>query len=401
MKYLFFDLEYATSKGGIGKICEFGYVVIDEHFKILERNNYIINPNIYRYQWDYRVVREILHRTIEEYEQNESFDFYYYKIANLIKNADRVFGHSLNGDVSVINSECIRYNLPSIDFTFYDIKEFYKEYNSSKNDTSVKNILKEMDIEGEEGEHDAEVDAVNTMYELKAIVTKLDITVEQLIAICPSVEDKNSNYKVESIVLGKMIKEERINKLLSGEGDNTMIERSIEYKIFSQFTKLATPTNECKKTLENLKFAISLNYSDNHYKQMLNIVQIIINKGGSYALQATHSDIFVEYSVFNSDNTPKECIKLNYVKMAIEKGKNIKIINFDQLLTMLEITEDELNEMPMVNLEFLYKNSDNIHDPILRRKLGIKRKKEVVEKLSSEPKTTLGELFHDFFTDEE
>ena len=43
MKYLFFDLEYATSKGGNIKICEFGYVVTDENFQILDRDNFIIN----------------------------------------------------------------------------------------------------------------------------------------------------------------------------------------------------------------------------------------------------------------------------------------------------------------------------------------------------------------------
>ena len=39
MKYLFFDLEYATSKGGNIKICEFGFVITDENFKILDRDN--------------------------------------------------------------------------------------------------------------------------------------------------------------------------------------------------------------------------------------------------------------------------------------------------------------------------------------------------------------------------
>ena len=44
MKYLFFDLEYATSKGGNIKICEFGFVITDENFKILDRDNFIIFP---------------------------------------------------------------------------------------------------------------------------------------------------------------------------------------------------------------------------------------------------------------------------------------------------------------------------------------------------------------------
>ena len=35
LKYLFFDLEYANSKGGINKICEFGYVITNENFDVI------------------------------------------------------------------------------------------------------------------------------------------------------------------------------------------------------------------------------------------------------------------------------------------------------------------------------------------------------------------------------
>ena len=80
MKYLFFDLEYASQKGGTSKICEFGYVVTDENFNILEKDNLIINPNIYRYEWDYRVLRKILTRRMKEYEESLTFDKYYEKI---------------------------------------------------------------------------------------------------------------------------------------------------------------------------------------------------------------------------------------------------------------------------------------------------------------------------------
>ena len=45
MRILFFDLEYASCKNGC-KICEFGYVITNEKFEIIERNNLIINPYI-------------------------------------------------------------------------------------------------------------------------------------------------------------------------------------------------------------------------------------------------------------------------------------------------------------------------------------------------------------------
>jgi flagellar basal body rod protein FlgG len=48
VKYLFFDLEFANSRDGKPKICEFGYVVTDEGFRVLSRGNLIIDPNIQR-----------------------------------------------------------------------------------------------------------------------------------------------------------------------------------------------------------------------------------------------------------------------------------------------------------------------------------------------------------------
>ena len=93
MKYLFFDLEYATSKGGNIKIYEFGFVVTDENFKILDRDNFIINPNIFREEWDWCVVRKILTRRVSEYEDSPKFDEYYDDIVKLIKSADYVLNY--------------------------------------------------------------------------------------------------------------------------------------------------------------------------------------------------------------------------------------------------------------------------------------------------------------------
>ena len=106
-----------------------------------------MNPNILREEWDWRVVRTILTRRVSEYENNPKFDEYYDDIVKLIKSADYVFGHSLNGDAKALNCDCLRYGLPSIDFKFYDIKEFYKQYNSTNRDISVGNILNDLQIE--------------------------------------------------------------------------------------------------------------------------------------------------------------------------------------------------------------------------------------------------------------
>ena len=123
MKILFFDLEYASCKNGC-KICEFGYVITNEKFEIIERNNLIINPYISNDEWDWWALKHILTRTKKEYEERLTFNKYYPKIKEIIESCDYVLGHSLNNDAKALNDDCKRYNLPSIDFDFYDVNAF-------------------------------------------------------------------------------------------------------------------------------------------------------------------------------------------------------------------------------------------------------------------------------------
>ena len=44
MKFLFFDIECANCFGGVGKIFSFGYVLTDETFHVLERDDILMNP---------------------------------------------------------------------------------------------------------------------------------------------------------------------------------------------------------------------------------------------------------------------------------------------------------------------------------------------------------------------
>lgn len=214
MKYLFYDLEYATSAGGVMKVCEFGYVTTDENFNVLDRNNFIINPNISRGEWDYRVISKILTRSIEEYESGKRFGYYYNYIKKSIEEADCVIGHSLNNDALAINQECIRVNKPSIDYDFYDVKEFYKEYSNTTEATSVVNMLKELGINGDDKYHDAEADAYNTMLELKKMVHELDITLDEFIELVPGAKDRTENFKVMSIEENKKRKKEKKKEAL-------------------------------------------------------------------------------------------------------------------------------------------------------------------------------------------
>lgn len=394
-KYLVFDLEYAASRKGTYRICEFGYVLTNEKFEILKQGNFIIDPYINRSDWDWYAVKKILTRNVKDYEKEPRFIDYYDDIKELFDSADYVLGHSLDGDAKALNDECERYELASIDFTFYDIKMFYKEYNNTKRDVSVSEILEKLGIEGDTRTHDAEADAYNTMLELKKMLETLDLSLEELISLCPNARNKNENYEVESIVINRMIREEQFKEEISSEGNNTMNIRSKHRRRFLQFLDNVLPNSDVEKRLKDLKFSISINYEENHYKQMLNIVQLLCNLGATYVMKASAANIFIRYDEHNEDGTIRECSKLKHVTDAINNGADIKIIKFNEFLDMLGITEETLDDMPMPSFDCLYREDAIITD---RKTLSIINKKKSVERTkSNNDSVTLGDTFKDFF----
>ena len=393
MKDLFFDLEYETSKGGSIKICEFGYVVTNERFEIIKKGNFIIDPYINRCDWDWRVVKKILTRTVKEYELMPRFDEYYYDIKDLINGADYVLGHSLDGDAKALNDDCQRYELDSIDFDFYDIKKFYMEYKNTKNEISVNNIMKSFNIQGDDREHDAEADAYNTMLDLKAMLDSLEFSLEDLITLCPNTKDRNENYVVASLEASRIRREEKMKSMFSPSGSNTLKQWLEQKTLFHQFLDNVFPNKECEKTLSGIKFSMSINYEEIHCIQMFNIVQILCNLGAEYVLKASRADIFVKYDSYLEDGTVKECSKSKYVEEAITNGANIKVISFNEFLTMINISEEELNSLPMVSLDCLLREDANIKN----RKILNKYFKQ--KKLESQKKESFGATIGDMFGD--
>ena len=359
-KLLFFDCEFATSRGGIEKICEFGYVMVDETFKVIYKGNIIINPNIKREEWDYRVVKKILTRKIYVYEDRLTFPAYYSIIQKLIKEADYIFGHTISSDVHAINCECGRYNLPKMNYSFYDIKEFYKAYNASKKDTSVENMLVELGINGDSKTHDAGADAYNTMLELKAIVEKLGFAVEELIEICPKAADRIENDVIASNVNRGVKKAERrsmaildlVSKEDYSDGTNKMImvRRHGNRKIFLRFLDNVQPTKN-GDALKGKRITFSEGYEALHFRQMMNIVQMICNEGGTYVLRVDQSDIYVAYDGFFEDGVPFNCKRKTFVEEANKNEQKIEVIPLDTFLSILGTSEEELNKMPLPSIE--------------------------------------------------
>lgn len=199
MKYLFFDIECANCLDGIYKICEFGYVLTDEHFNVIKHVDIPISPrdnktkhcNIDTFVSDkvpgYKRAYEPNH-----YYSCPRFDEYYQTIKELIIDKDTlVFGYSVENEIRFLDSEFKRYKLEPIKYDIYDVQIISKHYFENREDLkgfALERIFKVLCGDEEAKKltpHFSKDDAFMTMRILKEIVKNLGDAVEQIITKYP------------------------------------------------------------------------------------------------------------------------------------------------------------------------------------------------------------------------
>ncbi len=191
MNYLFFDIECCD---GI-HICEFGYIVINDKFEVLERDCITINPERKFNLGRRKSSREItLAFSDEEYYNSPNFFEVYDKIKGVITKKDcEIIGFSVKDDNKFLATAWDRYKLKPIKFKFYDMQKLYTAYAKIKNPPSVEKMMNELGLE-DVIFHKSDNDAYAVMLSLKVICERENLTIpETLKKLCKI----NNNYKIE------------------------------------------------------------------------------------------------------------------------------------------------------------------------------------------------------------
>ena len=343
MKYLFFDIECANCFNGVAKICEFGYVLTDENFNVIQKEIFLINPND---EFDWYVAKKLLNYSVNSYRRSPIYTHYYKKIKALITDDDvMIFGHTVDSDFKFLNDEARRYSLSFFSCKFYDAKYMYDTYarttseGGDNNSLSVSKICVALGIELPENVHKSVDDAYATMLIVKELTKRMNVDVNGLIELCPDCNGETADGVIKTVITERArLKREATAKSNYMKGVNKCR--------FFRFLGGVRPQGPIRiNELTGKKICFSLNYERDHFKQLLSLVQLLKNCGCTYR-RGTAIDYFVSYAACDEDGNETICQRESAVRSANEEGANIKIITLSELLKILSVTDDELNAMP-------------------------------------------------------
>lgn len=336
MRYLFFDIECSEGKS----ICSFGYVITDEGFNILEKEDILINPQSYFHTgaWS-KKKRESdpgisLAYPEREFKSKPAFPAFYKKIKSIITYPDQtVIGFSHLNDGRFLDTACERYGLPCIDYTFYDIQVIHKEYNGLINPVSTETLAAALELDiSKYVPHKGDDDAAVSMLVTKGFCEALKVGLPELIALYPNCKGEHRDFKT---IYAYKTRAESFIKVInrdSSSGNNTMNGRN--YQKFRNFLKDVAPDG-AEKVLSEEKINFCRDYECAHFREMLLIAQRIADLGGEYKPYPNEASCYVTCGR-NDGN-------LGRVQGLIKRGKPLKILSFDDFLNLVGLSENELS----------------------------------------------------------
>lgn len=288
MRYLFFDIECCNGRN----ICEFGYVITDDKFNILEKKDFTINPEN-KFNLTGRPDGRDLYLYYPEstYYRSNKFPYFYKKIKKLIEYPDQlIVGHAISSDAGFLRSACRRYNLNPINFKFADSQRMFSEFSNIRKSISLENACESLSVEKPKYLHKSDDDSELTMNLVKGMCKQLGCSLEELIELCDSCSGKSENNQITYDDF-EIRQQKRYEAAKSGV-NNTV--RGHNYRMFLQFLDGVKPQGDIVESdLNGKSLCVSLNYEICHFKEMLSLVQLLTNHNATYKMRASDNDIFV------------------------------------------------------------------------------------------------------------
>lgn len=317
MNYLIFDLETGDSQSGLGGICSFGYVLCNDNLEIIKSKDIIINPELLK--WDWYALKKILPYDKEEYESKEPFNVAYKEIKKLFEIDDLyVVNHAIENDIRMIIQTCRRYKISFIDFKYLDSSELYKKIKNRKHIDSLDTISMEVCETEKRKKHSSLDDALRVHTILKKICENESLSLGELFKKYNILPKKYSDYDPYSTI-------DFNNNSLSNDSNKRLLRKMLKKTKVKKNT--VHPYN-------GLSYLINVPYRMSHFRELLYIIKLAGNRGMTYSVNPDKCDIFV------IEKNEKNSGLYKQITDKIEQGKNIKIMELDEFLNMINFASD-------------------------------------------------------------
>lgn len=315
MRYLFFDIECANCFDGKGKICSFGYCIVDKNFKVLAQKDILINPRS-RFHLGPTNKDEGIKLSYPQsaFRAAPDFKYYYEIIKGLLTSKDQiVFGHAVYNDLSFIRSDCDRYKKEKFDIKAYDTQALYKQISQEGSEVGLDRLCDKYEIE-KEHLHRSDYDAYLTMRVLQALCKEQNMTIDEMV-----INHINAYVEMKDGVITKEFCPPTNTKLITEYAKKISVEK--KYKM----VELCTKTFGFDDDLENsdIKLCKKLAYA-------------IKKRGGQF----TNKPKRMYYYVQVNENS----IKSQKIKKGMENGQEVEILTVDELKDLIKFDEITIKE---------------------------------------------------------
>ncbi|MBQ7225253.1 MAG: hypothetical protein IJX02_01475 [Clostridia bacterium] len=352
MEYIFFDIECANCFHGRGKICSFGYVITDEQFNIISKNDILMNPHS-RFHLCGHGNHPGITLGYDEKTFNKSPDFpkHYKKIKELLTKPDRlVFGFSVMSDAGYIKSECERFHRELFDYSFIDIQRIYTDYKGLDNTPSLIKCAHEYGVDDTQDVHRSDDDSYFTMRVLKGLCEETGLSATELIEKYPHCKCwcKGGELGSEFLKYKELLKAQKLTKMekLTGSPRANWVHSSEKNaEELSTYIKRVFVTRSSPSPLCGKKVCISSLYEEYHFNEMMNIISLLASIGAKYTRHAYSCDYFVEHSIVDKHGKEYCCYRREKAQLINDTEREITFIPLDTLLCLLNTDEKNISAL--------------------------------------------------------
>ena len=299
-------------------MCSFGYVITDEEFNVLKKEDIVMNPasRFYLRRKEGRPEIELAYSE-EYFRAQPKFDKFYDKIRDMLEDPDQiVMGHSILNDVKHLAYQCKRYKLPCINYRFGDSQLVYKKLvqNGTGGQVGLARICEEFGIEPEHL-HRSDDDAWATMEFMRIICSQRHVSLYRLLSDNPECTGEINDFEITmngvSVTRSKRflqrMLEEYIKTLRSAEGGE----------------------------LAGKRFCMSRKFERDNADLCGYFAKKCFELGGKYTRNAMRCNVLV-----SADGEP--CTREKAILADAKMKQRVRIISLDEFKSILHIAEEDM-----------------------------------------------------------